>query len=801
MAQLPKYERMTPTYEGIAGITDVVITQENITSERINKFLDTAKTEFQAKAIDYATDKAVEDAIRNPITAEQLDQAMNTGGNPVESYLKGGTAYNEAITKVVGQQVAGELNIELAQHNINVLEQVRKGELTNSEEMLAKLKEPIQAQIEFFANIDPVMAQSFGSNATANAHVALQNGIKIFKNKEEEKAVANASVTMKQGIDNFSKFLSIYPDSDPQIIQKYKDTVLKTTIDTSLSMTREQEKYSQIFKKALDEQHTLHVAKDASEIYTGFNINEAINDLEKYDNTKIDFNKAYSGNVLTADKQNLAKYYHDMNIEEQKSFKSLLRDELATANSGLAANTTKVKKLLKRGDSYINTFQPVPIETLNEISMLINPDPESQDFVDFQALQKFSANLTTYNKRPYTDLVAENNQNLIDRINTKTSESPEELADMALLNGYVKNIQDGLKIDPTAIVTQRVGDFEPIDLFSENASEQIERRRKTMDTQGPLYGMSKSRYSNFILTNEEVSGFLNQYMKGNGEQKIAMLRVLDDVFGDDSQAAMLQLSEAGLPSSAQMASYFNDVTVTEQFVSLETPGKKKELEQALVDNNEDRTITKVRQAVAKEIITFTDSVKSQSGFDNTNVVSYLNSMTEDLSYLVVSEMQRNGNDYDAALNKVTDLINEGYNVTKDGYYIPTRYNNNRVSQDIIEDKAYSIQENYLLSFDPVPFGSDLDEVTSDQERTKFYQNLERFGMWQNSLDGKGLVFGIELPKVGFTPIQNYKGEKLFLQFDDTTYTLPNSGGMPIEIKEITIQTRRDRIMKKGREGN
>jgi hypothetical protein len=176
-------------------------------------------------------------------------------------------------------------------------------------------------------------------------------------------------------------------------------------------------------------------------------------------------------------------------------------------------------------------------------------------------------------------------------------------------------------------------------------------------------------------------------------------------------------------------------------------------------------------------------------------------MTEDLSYLVVSEMQRNGNDYDAALNKVTDLINEGYNVTKDGYYIPARYNNNPVLQDIIQDKAYSIQENYLLSFDPVPFGSDFDEVTSEQERTKFYQNLERFGMWQNSLDGKGLVFGIELPIAGFTPIQNYKGEKLFLRFDDTTYTLPNSGGMPIEITKNTIQKRRDKILKKGQQGN
>ena len=74
-------------------------------------------------------------------------------------------------------------------------------------------------------------------------------------------------------------------------------------------------------------------------------------------------------------------------------------------------------------------------------------------------------------------------------------------------------------------------------------------------------------------------------------------------------------------------------------------------------------------------------------------------------------------------------------------------------------------------------------------------------MWQNSLDGKGLVFGIELPIAGFTPIQNYKGEKLFLQFDDTTYTLPNSGGMIIEVTGESIMSKRDKILKEGQKAN
>ena len=88
-----------------------------------------------------STPTSINDPVVVNSDAEQLDQAMDTGGNPVESYLKGGTAYNEAITKVLGQQVAGELSIDLNKYNADVLEQVRTGQIANSEEMLGlKLK-------------------------------------------------------------------------------------------------------------------------------------------------------------------------------------------------------------------------------------------------------------------------------------------------------------------------------------------------------------------------------------------------------------------------------------------------------------------------------------------------------------------------------------------------------------------------------------------------------------------------------------------------------------------------------------
>ena len=105
--KLPKYEKTAGfNYEGMAQLTDVVTRQEVATGERINKFLSSVTQDFRQQGIQYATDQAIEDAIRNPITKSQIDVARATGDNPVTKYLQGGTAYNEAMTKMLGQQVA-----------------------------------------------------------------------------------------------------------------------------------------------------------------------------------------------------------------------------------------------------------------------------------------------------------------------------------------------------------------------------------------------------------------------------------------------------------------------------------------------------------------------------------------------------------------------------------------------------------------------------------------------------------------------------------------------------------------------
>lgn len=767
MAQLPTYKKMTPTYEGIAGITDVVIRQENITSQRINRFLDTAKTEFQAKAVEYATDKAVEDAIRNPITAEQLDQAMDTGGNPVESYLKGGTAYNEAITKVLGQQVAGELSIDLNKYNADVLEQVRTGQIANSEEMLAKLKEPIQAQIEFFANIDPKQAQSYGSKATANAHNVYLQGDQIFKGQQQKQAEANALTMIAQEKDNYSNFLKNYPDATNEQKEMYRQAVEKTAVDTSLSMTRNQLELTNVLKAELKTIDNMDVAKKIAVAYTGNDIGEVLNDLDKYDATK----RKYSGDTLNPEQHQLAEYYQNMDAEEQANFKSLINAELKIANSGLAEVQRKVKENVKESKVYIDTFQPIPQQLVDKINK--NIDVDSDVYTAWQTLQKFSDNIEIYNATPYVELVDSLNAAQQDMMDITKVKTPEELGTFDLLNRYVSNINSAFKNDPVGTMIKRAGVSEPLDFSKpDQLIEQVQTRQEQLGTYGPLYGLSEAQYTANIMTKSEVSGFVSAYMNGDGATRVALLQTIDKGFGDSNSQALMQLVNGGLPSTAELSSYFGDPVLTEKLISFDSKEKRDDLNAFAKDRN--TSYEAIRKLVREKLKDFEEVVMIGSNFNTTVATKKLDTIVGTLSYLAIQEMQTNpGYDEGDGAEAAADLVNNAFTLEND-YYIPNIYNGQSTNPEQVAAKASLIKDHYLQDFNPVAFRSDNPDITDEEYNEEMRNQMIENGVWRNSADGTSLVYGIVLPSVGFTPIENDQGQLLSFKFNDLSYILPNT---------------------------
>lgn len=751
--KLPKYEKTAGfNYEGMAQLTDVVTRQEVATGERINKFLSGATQDFRQQGIQYATDQAIEDAIRNPITKSQIDVARATGDNPVTKYLQGGTAYNEAMTKMLGQQVAGELNITLAKHNSDLLEQVRLGQIENSETLLIKLSEPIKAQVEFFTDIDPEMAAQFGSKATLSARNSYLQGDQIFKGLKEKKAYADAITTIQQNNDDYNRYLKAYPDATDEQKIIYKDTIEKIAIDTSLSMSREQLKLTQEMRNTLNETEDMHVAEDIAIKYKGNELAEVLTELSK-------------------DKTNVGEYYNNKNIVDQDVFQRKISNALTVQNSGLDQIQRKVKQNVRESKVYIDTFQRIPQQLVDKINKDI--DVNSDAYIAWQTLQKFSDNIEIYNATPYVELVDSLNaarQNNLDITKVKT---PEELGTFDLLNRYVSNISTAFKNDPVGTMITRAGVSEPLDFSNpDQLIERVQTREKQLGTYGPLYGLSEAQYTANIMTKSEVSGFVNAYMNGDGATRVALLQTIDKGFGDSNSQALMQLVNGGLPATAELSSYFGDPVLTEKLISFDSKEKRDDLKSFAKDN--ETSYQAIRILVRERLEDFEEVVMIGSNFNTTVATKKLESITDTLTYLALQEMQTNpGYDAGDGAEAAADLINNSYTLEND-YYIPNIYGGNPTNPEQVAAKASLIKNHYLQDFNPVAFRSDNPDITDEEYNEEMRDQMIENGVWRNSADGTSLVYGIVLPSVGFTPIENDQGQLLSFKFNDLSYTLPNT---------------------------
>tara|TARA_R110002012_G_scaffold317488_1_gene534094 strand:- start:4487 stop:6886 length:2400 start_codon:yes stop_codon:yes gene_type:complete len=784
MAELSKYKSSNTQYEGMPQLTTAATQQEISTNQRLNKFLGEATEFFQTQAVDYATDKAIEDAIRNPITAEQLAEARQTGDNPVTKYLQGGTAYNDAITKTVGQQVAGELSIELLKYNSDILEQVRLGKFENSEEVLAKLKEPIQAQVEFFANIDSEMAKAYGSKATLAARNVYETSNKIFAQQKEKQAQINAYTAIDQEVNNYSKYLANNPDASNEQKTIYKETIEKFVTDTSLSMSQNQLEFKEMLRGALENIDDLSMADDMAIVYTGSNVNEVINDLNKYDITK----DKYSGETLGPDQYELAKYYHNMDLEKQTKFKALLRNSLSVANSGLAEIQKEVTHNIQKSKNiYLKSQQPIPDNIKDFINK--NIDVDSIEYKEWKVIESFSDNIEIYNSTPYVDLIS--NLNLMNSrvMDVTISKTEEELLNRNLLTDYVKNLQTQLTNDSVGTMLKRAGEYTPLDLSNPDIlKEQISKRRTLIGTYGPLYGMSESQFDQNIMTKSEVNAFVGAYRKGDGATRVSMLRMIDESFGDSNSSALLQLVNSGLPTTAELSSYFGDPNITERFLSFDDLDEQQRLKK--VATQKGTSYNEVSRAVANKLEGFSNMVMMQNPFNKSTATAKMENINDALTYYAINEMQ-SGKSLSTSVKEATNLINNDFQI-EDTYLVPKKYNGKPINADDVVTKAERIKDIELDKFNAVPFGSSLD-ISEKELESEFKFKLSENGRWVNTADGTGLIFVIVMNDGSFAPIENAKGENLTFKFDNTTMLIPTTD---IDISVPKDETRLERI---GRE--
>ena len=303
--------------------------------------------------------------------------------------------------------------------------------------------------------------------------------------------------------------------------------------------------------------------------------------------------------------------------------------------------------------------------------------------------------------------------------------------------------------------------------------------------------MGQPPYQIKVMSNSEASGFFEQYVNGDQNMRIAMLQNLDAEFGDYNSNAMLQLTNAGLPVTAELSSFFNNPKLTERFLSFDSKDEQDRLKQYAKDNN--ITFNDVRKSIRDNLSEFEDVVMRGSRFNTSVALDKMDNIVDVLSYYALNEMVA-GESQGSAEKNAYNLINNSFEI-QDTFFVPLVYNGKSItsSADFIVEKANLIKDFYIEDFGAVAFESVDEDVTDIELNEAMKDQLKNFGEWRNSADGTGIVYGIVFNDGSFGPVKNQEGEYLSFNFDNTSLTIPGTDkeiDLDIRTKSQQLQPRR-----------
>jgi hypothetical protein len=303
--------------------------------------------------------------------------------------------------------------------------------------------------------------------------------------------------------------------------------------------------------------------------------------------------------------------------------------------------------------------------------------------------------------------------------------------------------------------------------------------------------MGQPPYQIKVMSNSEANGFVEQYVNGDQNMRIAMLQNLDAEFGDYNSNAMLQLTNAGLPVTAELSSFFNNPKLTERFLSFDSKDEQNRLKQYAKDNN--ITFNDVRKSIRDNLSEFEDVVMRGSRFNTSVALDKMDNIVDVLSYYALNEMVA-GESQGSAEKNAYNLINNSFEI-QDTFFVPLVYNGKSItsSADFIVEKANLIKDFYVEDFGAVAFESVDEDVTDIELNEAMKDQLKNFGEWRNSADGTGIVYGIVFNDGSFGPVKNQEGEYLSFNFDNTSLTIPGTDkeiDLDIRTKSQQLQPRR-----------
>lgn len=426
---------------------------------------------------------------------------------------------------------------------------------------------------------------------------------------------------------------------------------------------------------------------------------------------------------------------------------------------------------------------------IDAVKTILRPD-EYENFLERYDSIKDTINLVKEINLSSVD----QNQKIIEGIELRDESYGLDKKKKQIVLEAAKNQQKALETDPVAFILNTNDKIKTA--FNDYVTEEDENVRrdykklyieKLIENQKNLK-LNKSDIR--VMSKSEAGNIVETYMNSDANGRLSILDSISKDYGDYNDYAMMELSKAGLPITAEFSSYFNDINLANKLLSIDTKEERDNLKQFLKDNvagtDTGKSFNDVRDKIGTSdtITKFEQAIFTANKIDTGLATKKTNDMRDVLTFYAINEMRANGIDkFDKAIESAVNLIKNNFDIQED-YFIPRIYNGkpiNSIQIDRIKQKANYSKQFFIDEFNLQTFKSNNPDIPENEINEEFKYQLKNNGKWVNAPDGSGLIFGISLNDGSFAPVFNKKGQNIEINFNDKSNKV---SGIEIDLEKI-----------------
>ena len=519
-------------------------------------------------------------------------------------------------------------------------------------------------------------------------------------------------------------------------------------------------------------------------------------DNDAYDKLVLNIPNEISGFEATQDiSSNPKQAYLDLRYNKDKYADLDINKRIQLANEAKAVLVPEIRENYKNFLAAASVGKKVPFD-MNFAKEILQPKEYQKMIQEHGAVVETVDNVNIINTVPNKDL-----SKVTDEFVNEAEQKYPTIKSQKIKKIYldaVKNRNEAMAEDPVLFLTQTDDNIKILvdELAVETNQEMIVKKKLALTdiiVQKQI-DMGQANYQIKVMSQSQADGFVEQYMNGDQNMRVLMLQNLNSEFGMYNSQAMLQLSEAGLPVTAELSAFFNNPNITQKFLTFDSKEEQDRLKQFALDKGV--VFNTLRKDIRDNLKDFESVAMRGSSFNNSVALEKIDNIVDTLTFYALSNMYENpGKSENSARKDAVSLINNSFDI-QDTFFIPLIYDGKSIasSADFITEKANLIKDFYLEDFGAVAFQSMDEDVTEVELNEAMRDQMKNFGEWRNKADGTGIIFGIVFNDGSFGPIVNKDKENLEFNFNDTSLNIPGTD------KDIDVDVRINTEAKQKRKG-